>query len=632
MESVVSWHTLRNQLLKVWQSPAWLQFGVSVFSVALVVFIRSVSPGEPLQPFRFFTLAVAISAFVGGFGPGVAASVLALCAGAVLSRAPGGALAPTYLSSVPVTIGTWTVICLLCGFMRREAMATESTRAELDAMSRRLILVLDSMSDSCYVVDCDWQLQFSNQAMKLADEAPWDIRAAFNAEDVRALSAAMEDGSPRFLDIQRGQRSVHVRAFPLQDGLLVFEHDVTEENRVKNLRAAMLHPEGEARRQAEEAARDKDVFLHVISHELRTPLTTILGWTEILGEISNGEEPLTKGVAAITRSAKIQAGLIDQLLDLAELARTDHALEMDVFDLRDVMEDAIAASEASFGQAHQTVAREFEDASLLVRGDYGCLLKAISAVVDNATRYTPSEGTITFRLGRRDSYIVAEVVDTGIGIDRDFLSSIFDRFKQREPTMQRQYHGLGLGLTLAKANIDMNGGLLEITSEGTGKGTVAKLSLPMAPFSKSDVMTAGATSRSPLEVLSSARVLVVDDDPGTREVLAHFLRSLGADVRLASSGREAIDVATREPLNVIISDVGMPDMSGIQMIEVLRREKKTAQLPVIALSAYNRSDVRQMCFDAGFDDFASKPIERAVLLDKVSRLVANPRRPLPTND
>jgi CheY-like chemotaxis protein len=197
---------------------------------------------------------------------------------------------------------------------------------------------------------------------------------------------------------------------------------------------------------------------------------------------------------------------------------------------------------------------------------------------------------------------------------------MFDRFRQSERTMTRTYNGLGLGLTIAKAIVDLHGGLIEASSPGVGKGSLLRIRLPLSAVAALSTVKTRTQDVAPVESLEGLRILLVDDDPGTREVLSQFLSSEGALVTVATSGAEAFDTALAEPMDVMVSDIGMPGMSGLELIERLRANPKTNRIQALALSAYQDKYVVRLCQEAGFDNFATKPIGRSELLFKITQL------------
>jgi len=383
--------------------------------------------------------------------------------------------------------------------------------------------------------------------------------------------------------------------------------------------SALLEFERDARQRAEEAVRTKDDFLLTISHELRTPLTTILGWLEIT-QADPSSATYERAREAIERSARTQEKLVGQLLDLASFSSGRLTLSTEIFDLNEAAAVSIRNLESDRAARNHELQLAPWPGPLLVRGDQDQIVKAIQAILENAFLYTPSSGRIKFRTIASGSSAILEVEDSGIGIEQEHLPDLFDRFRRNERTVTRRYTGLGLGLTIARAIVDLHGGVIEAASAGTDMGSTFRVRLPLSAVADGD-MGKKATEPSPFETLRGRRILIVDDDSGTRDVLAHFLESVGASVLVASSGKTALELSLSVDVDVIVSDIGMPEVSGLELIERLRQEPRTARLRALALSAYTDAGVEGLCKAAGFDDFANKPIRRADLMAKIAVLL-----------
>lgn len=384
-------------------------------------------------------------------------------------------------------------------------------------------------------------------------------------------------------------------------------------------------------KEAQEANRLKDEFLATMSHELRTPLTAILGWAHMLraGHFAGGDP--SKALETIERNARAQAQLIDDLLDVSRIVTGKLRLDVRPVDPNSFIEAAIEAVRPAAEARGVRVQKIIDTGVVSVAGDPVRLQQIVWNLLSNAIKFTPKGGRVQVRLERVNSHIEIAVSDTGMGIPEEFLPHVFDRFRQADQRTTRQHGGLGLGLAIVRHLVEMHGGTVRAESEGLGKGAAFTVTLPVSPVYSSGVLAErvhpAARDTLPLyecpERLDDLRVMIVDDEPDTREMLKVGLEQCGANVILISSAAEALAFFENEAPEVLISDVGMPEMDGYELITKIRSlpKERTGRIPAIALTAYARTEDRLQALRAGYDMHVPKPVELAELVAVVASLV-----------
>ncbi|HEX8723617.1 MAG TPA: PAS domain S-box protein [Pyrinomonadaceae bacterium] len=386
----------------------------------------------------------------------------------------------------------------------------------------------------------------------------------------------------------------------------------------------------EARKRAEEANRLKDDFLATLSHELRTPLTSILGWSRMLQTNRFDEAVTARALQTIERNAQAQAQLVDDLLDVSRIITGKLRLDVRPVDLSGVI-TAAADSVRPAAEAKEIELRTLLDpAAGAVSGDPERLQQVVWNLLSNAVKFTPKGGRVEVRLERADSQVEITVADTGRGIAPEFLPHVFDRFRQADQATTRQHGGLGLGLSIVRQLVELHGGTVEVRSEGEGRGATFTVSLPPLPARAGRAdggrrvnpasRTGGALDCPP--GLEGLRVLVVDDEADTREVLLAVLASCGAQPTAAASAAEALRLLGRERYDVLVSDIGMPEEDGYDLIRRVRAlaGERGGTIPAVALTAYARAEDRMRALRSGFQMHVPKPVEPAELITVVANL------------
>jgi PAS domain S-box-containing protein len=406
--------------------------------------------------------------------------------------------------------------------------------------------------------------------------------------------------------------------------------DVTARQSAEEERAASLVRERDARRHAEEADRLKDEFLATLSHELRTPLTSILGWASM---IRNGEVEgpnAARAIETIERNARSQARLIDDLLDVSRIITGNLRLDLHPLNLAPIVDAALDALRPTADVKGIRLQTRFEPLECLIKGDPNRLRQVIWNLLSNAIKFTQRGGSVNIDLFCVESTARLTVSDTGDGISRDFLPYVFDRFRQAEGSISRKQGGLGLGLAVARHLVELHGGTIAAESEGIGKGSMFTVDLPLAQERRDPARAEERRreierrrSRSGVIRLDGVHVLLVEDDDDSRKLLGTILKRYGARVSSAKSAAEALSAFDSELPDVLISDIGMPDQDGYELIRKLRALpiEKGGNTPAIALTGYASRKDRERALRAGYQQHMAKPIEQADMIAAIAALV-----------
>lgn len=399
-------------------------------------------------------------------------------------------------------------------------------------------------------------------------------------------------------------------------------------------RQSLLDAERAARMEVEQVSRMKDEFLATLSHELRTPLNAIVGWTQLLETTPDLSEELAEGLEIISRNARAQTKIIEDILDMSRIISGKLRLSIQPIDLAEIVRGAIETLQpAANGKGVQL--RVVANASAEhLHGDPNRLQQVFWNLVSNAIKFSPQGGEVQIGIQRIASQVEVRVTDAGVGIASEFLPYVFDRFRQADSSTTRIYGGLGLGLSIVKQIMEMHGGTVRAESLGGGLGATFIVSLPLVPLSPEiEVATATprhvsrsegvAASHSSSDLpLDGVSVVAVDDEPDAVALVQRLLTASGARVRTASSAAEAFALIQAEPPDVLVSDIGMPMEDGYSLIRKVRALASTAGGPTaaLALTAYARSVDRVKALEAGFQMHLSKPVEPAELIASVVAL------------
>lgn len=386
----------------------------------------------------------------------------------------------------------------------------------------------------------------------------------------------------------------------------------------------LLHAE-RARAEAEAANRIKDEFLATLSHELRTPLTSLLGWACVLQGDERDEALLNQGLEAIERNARVQAQLIDDLLDVSRIVSGKLYLDVRPIDVSVVVQAAVTVVRPAADAKGITLECSVQPGLGAISADPARLQQIIWNLLSNAVKFTPQGGSIRVRLEQDGPHARVTVQDTGLGIDSEFLPRVFDRFRQADSSTTRNFGGLGLGLAIVRHLVELHGGTVWATSEGAGRGAVFSAQFPLLPgrTMAPPLQHSSETNRFDRHSLEGLRVLVVDDEPEARQVISTVIKRMGAEVRVCETAREALQTLINWRPDVLMSDIAMPDEDGYSLIGKVRSlpRDKGGATPAAALTAYARDEDRKRALDAGYQMHISKPVTSTQLVKLIARLV-----------
>ena len=434
--------------------------------------------------------------------------------------------------------------------------------------------------------------------------------------------------------------NVTITAMRDEDGHLLgyakLTRDLTERRRVEAIEVAsqareeILDAERNARMSAQRATRLKDEFLATLSHELRTPLSAILGWTQVLlrGHAASPAEQ-RRAIEVIDRNARAQVQLIDDLLDLSRIMTGKLRLDVQPVAIADVVRAAALSAAPSAEAKDIRLTSVLDPSQAIVSGDAGRLQQVVWNLLTNAIKFTPRGGRVQVLLQRVNSHVELSVSDNGIGIPASFLPQVFDRFSQRDSSSTRAHGGLGLGLAICRQLVELHGGSIRAASPGEKQGSTFFVELPVSIMQVEAERervhpTAESHDAEPVALprLDGVHAFVVDDEADARDLLRRVLEDQGASVTLFDSAQAALDALGSSRPTVIVSDIGMPEMDGHQMMRTLRAtEPRESRIPALALTAFARAEDRKRALLAGFQAHLAKPFDVAELVLLVADLV-----------
>lgn len=413
-------------------------------------------------------------------------------------------------------------------------------------------------------------------------------------------------------------------------GAVLIFRDITERKRAESERERLLATAQAAQKEAEQANRLKDEFLATASHELRTPLTAVVGWSRMLRTGKLDAENSARALEAIERNATLQTKLIDDLLDISRIITGKLSLERRAIEMAHVVSDAVNTVRPAAEAKNITIETSFDPDAGSVLGDANRLQQVVWNLLSNAVKFTPKNGRIEVALLRIDSQVEISVRDSGEGISHEFLPYVFDRFRQADGKTTRLHSGLGLGLAIVRQLVELHGGTVNAHSEGPGLGATFKLRLPVVSI---DSVSGSKTAAGPLTsqglrmesppLLDGVRVLIVDDDFDTRQMLDAVLSQCQAEVISVGSAAEAIHEIERRKPDVMVSDLGMPEQDGYELIRKVREIESgndKSAIPALALTAYAKAEDRVRALADGYQVHLSKPVEPSEFVLVVANL------------
>ena len=403
---------------------------------------------------------------------------------------------------------------------------------------------------------------------------------------------------------------------------------VTEQKTAAEELSRVYDREKKARDEAVEANRAKDFFLAFVSHELRAPLNAILGWSKILLTKEVDDETRKNALETIERSARVQTKLINDLVDSARVASGKLRLEYRPTNLVDLVRGTWQAHKPAAEAREITLDFRAESDRITVFGDANRLQQVFGNLISNAIKFTPEGGRVLVETGSAGTAAVVTISDTGRGISPNALPNIFRQFSQGDFEEHRSSSGLGLGLSIAKILAERHGGTIEATSEGVGKGSKFTVTLPLTEDVERAPITKTPARAPKFKPLDGFKIMVVEDDPDSREVLQLFLEQSGAGVKSASNAKDAWEMLVTEGSfkpDLIVSDLAMPEEDGYSLMSRIRALPIEAggKLPSIALSAFTTEESRKKAFDSGFQLYSSKPFDPDQLISQIRQLLVD---------
>jgi len=500
--------------------------------------------------------------------------------------------------------------------------------------------MLDSSPDCIKVLNLDGQLLYMNTGglclLEIDDIAPylnaewlcfWDGDYRQQAEQAFAAAASGEvylfrgycptaKGTPKWWEVIV---SPILDASGLVERVLAISRDITDRQQAEIERDRLFEQEQAARTEAERANRIKDEFLTVLSHELRSPLNPILGWAKLLQTRNFDPAKTAEALATIERNAKLQAKLIEDLLDIAKVLRGKLSIDTAPVNLTFIIESAIDTVRAA-AVAKSILIHPVLPKIGLVSGDVARLQQVVWNLLSNAIKFTPNHGRVDIRLEQIDNQAQITVSDAGKGINPDFLPYIFESFRQEDASTTRKYGGLGLGLTIVRQLVEAHGGTIVADSPGKGLGATFTVLFPLLNVEPENNQTGDLPQQ--IFDLTGIRVLAVDDELDTRELLTALLTQYGAEVLTVASAAEVLTSLKSFQPDVLVSDIGMPEVDGYTLIQQIRAlpPEQGGQLPAIAVTAYATEDDRTLAIASGYQQHLIKPLEPEQLAQSVVAL------------
>ena len=427
--------------------------------------------------------------------------------------------------------------------------------------------------------------------------------------------------------------NVSVTISPVRDGqgriigASKIARDVTQRKREEQERNALLDSERAARAEAERLGRLKDEFLATVSHELRTPLQAVLGWSRLLMTGRVGAEEMKQALATIERNAVQQAQLIEDLLDMSRIISGKLRLEVRAVEMADVVEAAVASARPGAEAKGIRINQLIDPHASAVMGDPARLQQVVWNLLSNAVKFTPRGGRVSVVVRREGTHIELVVSDTGQGIAAEFLPHVFDRFRQGDASTTRRHGGLGLGLSIVRHLVELHGGTVAASSGGPDRGSTFTVRLPVSAVQERPAHAPPAGEEAVSETFAAERlkgikVLVVDDEPDARALIARILGEFQAEVVTAGSAREALELVRGADFSLLLSDIGMPEVDGYGLLRSVRAlpRDEGGDVPAVALTAFARPEDRRRALLGGFQMHLAKPIDPTELVAAVANL------------
>lgn len=623
------------------------RFGLPLLAFVLILLII-------LLVSRFFSLSLDLTTLI---------IALLIATAWFMGRYPGLLIAAVFESTIvyfqttPYTaksaVITFNRLVLFCSIV---IFASSRRKAELKLREQRELLrvTLASIGDAVIATDADGKVNFINPTAENltgwssedACEKPLEEVFKIVNEETREIvespfTTVIKEGAivglanHTVLISKTGEETpIEDSGAPIKDwegkiiGTVIVFHDVTERRRIEKEREALLKSEQLARSEAERAGLLKDEFLATVSHELRTPLNAILGWSGMLKKGDLEENNVRHALSIIERNAHAQAEIIADILDVSRIITGKLQLHTYSLNLASIIRRAFETLQPAALAKSIEIKLNLDENSGEVIGDSDRLQQIIWNLLSNAVKFTPEGGKIEISLKNVGVNVELKVSDNGIGIEKEFLPFIFERFRQLDSSITRTHGGLGLGLSIVRHLVEMHGGTVTAESAGLNQGSIFTIHLPLAddfrtfesPFASDEKFYQTDKEETvDLPDLHGNSILLVDDDEDTLEILRFVLEKAGAEIRVATSVADALEIFQNWKPSAIISDIGMPIEDGYSFIRCLREQGET--IPAAALSAYARNEDRTQALAAGFQTHISKPVSPDKLVTAVAELI-----------
>ncbi len=594
-----------------------------------------------LPPFITFSPTVLLVAILAGGGPGILATLLSAAMADYLWFPPFRTyslpMRATDWIAMAIFIGMSLLMCLIAERLRRAGRGERATRIEKERAAReiqqlydqvhaekeRLSLVLSTITDEVYFTDTEGRYVFANQAA-LREFGHRSVEGIDVKKVISHIIVLRADGTPRPMEeapplralagevirdeeqIVRTPRTGELRhrqvnSAPVRDasgkiiGSVSVVRDITERKRTE---AAMR-----------EADRRKNVFLATLSHELRNPLAPIRTAVRLLDSPAVSEVDLKRCQAILSRQVAHMASLLDDLLDVSRLTRGELTLKKACVPLRGLLDNAVETAQPLINARRHRLQIELPPGQHALDVDPVRFTQVISNLLTNAAKYTRIGGHITLGSRLEPQSLVIFVRDTGIGVPQEMYTEIFKMFVQAEPGHERAEGGLGIGLALVKALVELHGGRIEVQSAGRDRGSTFTVTLPRSVIVTNPAPAAATPAGEPAQKVGPRRVLVADDNEDGADLLATLLRLSGHEVHIAHDGAEALETATRVQPHVALLDIGMPGLNGYEVAERIRREPWGKQMLLVAVTGWGQEEDKRRARAAGFNHHLTKPMD-----------------------
>ena len=617
--------------------PAWQRYGAAL-AVTLAAFgLKFLLEGRLGlgSPVLLLPLGTILAAWYGGLGPGLLATVLSAVLAGLYFLDPADTPREHEIQIV-LSVLQGGVISLVVHLLRRALRQAEEARSHAATVDRERVHALENISDAYLAVDRDWRLVYANRSFldrygrgqleNVLGISLWEAYPELAGTELEErYRRAMAERTPDTFEMRSylSDRWFRVVVEPTEDGLAIAATDLSHLKRTEEeLRAAKEEAE-RARAEAEAANRMKDQFLATLSHELRGPVHAISGWTQILrsGELDAGKR--ARALDVIERNAQAQAQLIGDLLDISRISSGKLRLETRPVYPVESVEAALAAVLPAAEAKGVRVDRALDAGAGPVLADPDRLQQIVVNLLGNAVKFTPPGGWVEVRLEAEGGGVRIQVRDSGEGIDPEVLPHVFDSFWQADASTTRQQGGLGLGLAIVNQLVDLHGGRVAAASPGKGQGAVFTVTLPLLKPREAtkELPLAFQPAAAPSPPLAGVRVLAVEDDESTLDALTELLSLQGADVAPAASVSQALETLKGFDPDVLVSDIGMPERDGYDLIREIRAHGRDAQaLPAVAVTAFASPEDRQRALAAGFQVHLAKPVDPRELTSVIASL------------